>query len=428
MRNVRDMTRDQIAAERRELAARGREILDRGQRERRALTSDEEQRWSETHDRLRELDLESRRREIDGEPGDRSQSRGVRAGGQMANPFDDSGSAGAGAVEVRALGPNESAREYLQSRGALQGQEELRGLTLGRFLRALAVGAQSDLERRALSGSVDASGGVTVPDILGAELIDLMRARSVTLRAGARMVVLESDQHSFARVASDPTPLWRSENEELDEREPTFEAVTFTPRSLAYGATASVELLQDSINLEQQLPALLAAPLAVEIDRAALVGSGTAPEPLGISGTTGVNAVAVGGALTSYDDFVDGAKLILDDNGLLPTVAVMAPREWATVEKFADTTGQPLQRPPSLANLRFEPTTSIPTTEGGGTESRIILGGFEHLWIGVRSQIRVEILRERYMDKLQIGFVPWARYDFNLAQPKAFAQLTGVTP
>ncbi|MDG1406492.1 MAG: hypothetical protein P8Q50_01370 [Octadecabacter sp.] len=38
---------------------------------------------------------------------------------------------------------------------------------------------------------------------------------------------------------------------------------------------ASVELMQDSLNLEAELPRILARALAAEIDRAGLIGSGS---------------------------------------------------------------------------------------------------------------------------------------------------------
>ena len=139
-------------------------------------------------------------------------------------------------------------REYHQD------AETYRGLSAGRFLRAMVLGATNDLERRALAGGTDSAGGFTVPTVLSAELIDLMRAASVASRAGARTVPLTSDLNVVARLATDPTPAWRQENAAITEADPTFDAVTFTPQSLAVLVKVSRELLEDSINLETELP------------------------------------------------------------------------------------------------------------------------------------------------------------------------------
>jgi HK97 family phage major capsid protein len=74
-------------------------------------------------------------------------------------------------------------------------------------------------------------------------------------------------------------------------------------------------------------------------------------------------------------------------------------------------------------------TTAIPTDGGAGSnESQVIAGDFSQLLIGIRSTIRVEILRERFMDNLQFGLIAHARVDFAAAREGAFTVLDAVTP
>lgn len=87
-----------------------------------------------------------------------------------------------------------------------------------------------------------------------------------------------------------------------------------------------------------------------------------------------------------------------------------------------------LSLPRALETVQFLHTTALPTDGGvGDDESQIIAGDFSQLMIGVRSEIRVELLRERYMDALQFGLIAHARVDFAAARESAFTVLSGVT-
>ena len=45
---------------------------------------------------------------------------------------------------------------------------------------------------------------------------------------------------------------------------------------------------------------------------------------------------------------------------------------------------------------------------------------------GVRTSLRIEILRERYADVLQYGFLAYLRADIGLTRPKTFCELVGI--
>ena len=84
--------------------------------------------------------------------------------------------------------------------------------------------------------------------------------------------------------------------------------------------------------------------------------------------------------------------------------------------------------PRALEGVQMLHTTAMPTDGGAGTESQIIAGDFSQILMGVRSSIRVEVLRERFMDTLQFGLICHARIDFAAARESAFTVLDGVVP
>ena len=336
--------------------------------------------------------------------------------------------------EIRSFAGTEgSVAEYLmqEQRSApyTAGQPDYRDLRPGQFLRAMVAGPQNEMERRALGEGTDSTGGFTVPRVLAGRFIDLLRARTSVLAAGAQTVPLSRDNLRIARLASDPVAAWRAENAAVAESDPTFDSVEFAPKSLAVLVKVSRELAEDSPNVEAMLERAFAGQMAVELDRAALLGSGTGNEPTGLVNITGVNAVAHGAALADYSPLIDAAQAVLEDNAGMPNTAIMAPRDAATFAKLTSTDGQPLMRPGFLDGVRFRQSTSIPTDGGAGTnESSIILGGFRNLLLGIRSDLRIEVLREKYAENLQFGFIAHLRADVAVEHAASFCKITGIIP
>lgn len=301
------------------------------------------------------------------------------------------------------------------------------GLTEGAFLRSMILGPATEIERRALAAGADASGGITVPVELSARLIDRMRAQSVVFQAGAQALPLTSDHHVIARVASDPAPAWRMENAAVMQSEPTFDAVRLVPRSLAVLVKVSRELLEDSLNLETALPDIMAAAMAVELDRVALLGTGTAPQPRGIANFAGLTASGFAGGALTYGALVRARTALRSANMEMGAI-VLHPRDEGNLAALTDTTGQPLATPPALSAIPMLTTTALPVNLGnGGDESLVLAGDFSRLLIGVRSSIRIEVSRELFSENLQVGFLAHARIDIAAEHNAAFTKLEGVT-
>ena len=310
-------------------------------------------------------------------------------------------------------------------------------ISLGECIQAM-VGIQTRPEvKNTLSEGTDSAGGFTVPAYLLGRIIDKLRARTVAIQAGALTVPLETQKTSIARLASDPTVAWRLENAAVGGADPTFEKITFTAQSLACLIKVSREVLEDSLNLETALISALVNAMALEIDRVALFGSGTPPEPLGVFNLgTGLNSVSMGtnGAqITSWDNLVDTVyELELDNNNNKPSAFIMHPRTSKTLRKLKDTTNQPLGPPPDLADIPRLVTSAVPINQVQGTSgtvcSTVLSGDFSQLLIGIRNELRIQLLVERYADNLQIGFLAHMRADVQAAHTESFVKLIGILP
>lgn len=306
-------------------------------------------------------------------------------------------------------------------------------VSLGELVRAMAVGGGRPEVRAALAEGTDSAGGFTVPLSLFGNFFDKLRARSQVFAAGAQTLLLDTGKaNTIATILTDPTAAWRAENDTISPSDMTFGAVSFTPKSLASLVVASNELIEDSLNLEDALTLSLTSALSSELDRVALIGAGSGNEPKGVSKVSGIGSVSMGTnglALASYDPFIQALGVLQGANALDPTAVILAPRTAQEVALLKDTTGQPLRRPEAIQNLPFLTTSKLPLTETQGsasTASRAVMGYFPDLYVGVRTSLNIRVLRERYAENLQYGFLATLRADIGVAHAASFCNIVGI--
>ena len=308
------------------------------------------------------------------------------------------------------------------------------GFSFGEFVKSMVLpsGNPTIMAGLAESGGI-AGGDVTVPTFLAANLIDLMRAKTVCIQAGAQTVPLETETTNMVRVAADPTPTWRAEAGNVTSAVPTFERVQFLPKSLAVIVKVSQEILEDAVILDQIIMDVFAKSFAVELDRVGLFGTGVALQSHSIAGSANVGNVSMGvnGALlTNYDPFVNAVSALLTANSQGPTAAIMSPRTLVKASLLKDTLTQPMRRPDLIQNLPFLATTSVPNNQTQGTSnvaSEAIVGDFTKLMFGIRTSLRIRILQERFLgDTLEYGFLAFLRADVQLAHPQSFCEVVGI--
>ena len=83
------------------------------------------------------------------------------------------------------------------------------------------------------------------------------------------------------------------------------------------------------------------------------------------------------------------------------------------------------------ATLPFLTTSNVPVTDTQGsatTASRIYLGHFPHLVVGIRSEFRLQLLKERFADTYSLGFLGSLRCDVQVWHPESFCEIKGIIP
>ena len=309
-------------------------------------------------------------------------------------------------------------------------------VSFDRYIRGLVTGNWDGAEHeRALSEGTSTAGGVLVPVPVANSVIDLARNRTRVFQAGAVTVPMSANTLKMPRLTNESSPAWRLENATITPQDLTFDSVTFTARSLARLIVVSRELFLDTTGdprVGDVIAHSFAAQIALELDRVALRGSGTPPEPKGVLNTSGITATthgAAGSSPTNYDWFLDAAGAVRAAN-FEPTAHIVAPRTLTNAGKLKEATTLAYLEPPT-ALLPILPTSQIPinlTVTTSSDCSEIYTGQWDMLGIGVRQGFEIQFLQERYADTGQYGFIAHLRADVQVLQPLAFVLDTGVRP
>jgi HK97 family phage major capsid protein len=320
---------------------------------------------------------------------------------------------------------------FAQARELVREGEEK--LSLRKALRGVVLGDWDDAEaeRRAMSESVLAGGGYLLPTVLSSQIIDLARNETRVMQAGARIFPMANKRVDVAKWLSDPSMAWHTEAATISPSDATIGKITLDAKAMAGLTLVSRELLEDASEVDSELRQAFASVLARKIDQVAMYGTGVDPEPEGVKNTAGILTAlmgANGAALTNFDPLIDAVGELRDNNED-PTAVIYSSRTGRGIGKLKDTTNQPLAVPGYLDGVRRLETNQVPNNLTQGTSSLasdIFTADWRQLYVGVRTQLQITVLSERYADTGQIGLLAWYRGDIAVARPKAFHVTSGV--
>lgn len=274
------------------LLEEARGILDGATEEQRGLTEDEQARYDELESQIRELnDVLERSLKL----AFLEENRRLHEAGGV-KPASLIGMSQREVREYRLVRAIRAAADAARGvRDAWKGAElELEASRavaerLGREPQGFFV--PFEVQTRDLVVGTDSAGGYTVAtELLG--LIEMLRNKMVVRAAGATVLAGLRGDIAIPRQSGGATAYWVAESGSPTESQQTFEQIGMQPKTVGAFTDISRKLLkQSSIDVEAFVRNDLATVLALEIDRVALHGSGTAPEPTGIENTTGINTV-----------------------------------------------------------------------------------------------------------------------------------------
>jgi len=300
--------------------AEARALLDTAEGETRDLNEDEQKRYDDVLSQADVLEKRIERAEALGGKDARYASPGPVT---KPNP-NDGASIGMSDADVGRYSIVRAIRAAADGDWSNAGLEREASLAvakrLGRAPRSFFLPndvAEAREQRDLLKGTTTAGGFTVATDLLGASFIDLLRNKMVVKQAGASVLDGLVGDVTIARQSAGATGYWVAENVAPTESQQTLEQVALTPRTVgAYTDISRKLLLQSSIDVEALVRNDLATIIAIEVDRVALHGLGSAGQPTGVDHTTGIGSVAGGtdGLAPTYAHIVGLETEVAIDN------------------------------------------------------------------------------------------------------------------
>ena len=281
--------------------------------------------------------------------------------------------------------------------------DDSEGFTLGGFVRDAIVGS-----RKA------ASGPALVPTFVSGNVIDNVRQQTVLIGgAGASTIIIDGPTN-MARITQDPTVYQHTEGAtDIVESDILATPVSLNPKLLAALVPLTVELVQDSPNLDAALNASLAGAFAVKLDQ---LGIAKLLADAGIPKSLATQDPAL------WAKLLEAVGAALGLNQALPTAHISAPADMiARAGQTASTSGVWLGAPPLLSAMRELHSTGL-------TAGTALFGDFAAgCAVAMRQELRVEVVRHAKPTSGSHLLVAHMRADFVVLQPgRLFKQLKTV--
>ena len=191
----------------------------------------------------------------------------------------------------------------------------------GRVSRGITV--PYDVMRRDLKTSPATQGGNLVQtDLDAANFIDLLRNSSALDQAGATTLTGLQGNIAIPRQSGAATAYWVAEGGAPTESQQAIQQVSMVPRTCGAFTDISRKLLiQSSLDVEQMVRNDIAKVIALEIDRAALYGTGSSNEPLGLHNTSGIGTESITANNPTFAQVVNMESDVAAANALMGNLA-----------------------------------------------------------------------------------------------------------
>ena len=273
-----------------------------------------------------------------------------------------------------------------------------------------------------------AVGTVTTPDY-----IDLLRNKMLVNTLGAKTMADLRGNVSIPKQTGGATAYWVAESGAPTESAQAVGQVPLTPKTVgAYTDISRKFLLQSSFDAETFVRNDLATVLALELDRAALNGSGSSNQPTGILQNSSVNSVAMGtnGAAPTLAKIIEMETAVAMDNADIGTLHyVFSAKGRGKLKGTEKASGYPqyVWEAGDIVNgYQAHATNQLPDNLTKGSSSGVcsagVFGNFADLIIGLWGPL--DILVDPYTGSTSgtVRVVALQDCDIQLRRPDSFAK------
>lgn len=354
-----------------------------------------------------------------------------------------------GATSKNGLEKNRS----FSTKGAPNQNYGLKPPTIGQIAKDMVMvsrGFQPETFRsaKAMSYATGPSGGYVLEQEVSDDILDPLRSQPVVMKLGARQEDFDGIQmKSVPAMQTAPSAYWPGESQTVVDSQPTYRLITLVPKPLATLVLRPFNFFKNMTpRAEQQLKQQIQMSLTLEIDRVALLGTGSASaspntgaQPVGLLNINGVTntALSTNGRQPVLADLI-GAQARIDAANVLPGGS----RGWAfhsniknTFTGMTSAQGNPLFRESWMAGPEkglvgdpYEYSNQIPTNVVAGSSSDtsyIFYGDWSHMIVGLTTTVEL-VLDQTYAATLNQGLLAYVYCDVQVDYTQAFQVLSAV--
>jgi HK97 family phage major capsid protein/HK97 family phage prohead protease len=194
------------------------------------------------------------------------------------------------------------------------------------------------------AGATSTGGAIVATNLMAGSFIEILRNKARVLQLGATVLSGLVGNVDIPRQIGASSTFWVAEGGNLTESEATFDKVSLALKSIGtFSAITRNMLLQSTPDIEMLARADLIAQIALGVDLAALSGSGSGGQPLGIANVSGIGSVIGGtnGAQLTIDNMIDLETAVANANADVDAMAYLTnAKAIGWLKKQKSTTGQ----------------------------------------------------------------------------------------
>jgi HK97 family phage major capsid protein/HK97 family phage prohead protease len=234
-------------------------------------------------------------------------------------------------------------REVSQEIGKRSGKTTA-GLFVPTNLRFAARAADYSFGTGAGLSATSGGANLVATNLLSGSFIELLRNKARVFGLGAQMLSGLVGNIDIPRQKAAGQVYWVGENGTLTQTGAQFDKISMTPKHIGALSVITRNMMQQSSpDVEMMARADLLSTVALGIDLAALSGTGTAAQPLGIANQAGIGSVigGVNGAALTIDHLIDLETFVASNNADEGSMAYLTnAKAVGALKKLKSTTNQ----------------------------------------------------------------------------------------
>jgi HK97 family phage major capsid protein len=222
--------------------------------------------------------------------------------------------------------------------------------------------------------------------------IDVLRNRARVAQMGAQVISGLRGNPTWSRQTAAGSGFWVGENPGADvaDSDAALDQIQGTPKTFQSSTSYSRQLMVQGVeNIDNIVQSDLVQVNALEVDRVAIHGSGSAHQPRGIYNTSGVNSVTfISGGVSApitYSGVVDMETAIDEANADIGSMGYLTtPGVKGTAKKTAqlsNTIALPIWQGNEMNGYQAFSTNQISKTLGAGSDNGLVFGVWAMLMI-----------------------------------------------